>query len=170
MKLEYTNFHVIHRTKRAADTHTQNPHSLRALPSPTLVELYRLPFQAFSPFQVLASSVPVTERRRPLVQLHLTLLLASCREQRSGAPEPAELPALHPPSRPRAQTPHAPHAHTRWDSLPCSMLPARLSVGASREESVADLGDVLVLLRPVLLAAQKRCRLSPMLSLFLLAC
>ena len=106
------------------------------------------------------------------MQLHLTLLLASCREHRSGAPEPAELPALHPPPSPaRANTPiNAPHTHTRWDSLPCSMLPARLSVGASREESVADLGDVLVLLRPVLLAAQKRCRLSPMLLLFLLAC
>ena len=76
-----------------------------------------------------------------------------------------------PPSPARANTPiNAPHTHTRWDSLPCSMLPARLSVGASREESVADLGDVLVLLRPVLLAAQKRCRLSPMLLLFLLAC
>ena len=80
----------------------------------------------------------------------------------------------YPPSTPspaRANTPiNAPHTHTRWDSLPCSMLPARLTVGASREESVADLGDVLVLLRPVLLAAQKRCRLSPMLLLFLLAC
>ena len=49
------------------------------------------------------------------------------------------------------------HTHTRWVGQPSLLdAPARLSVGASREESVADLGDVLVLLRPVLLAAQKQ--------------
>ena len=108
------------------------------------------------------------------MQLHLTLLLASCREHRSGAPEPAELPALHPTPPPLARARkhpiHAPHTHPHPVGQPSLLDAPRPPVGASREESVADLGDVLVLLRPVLLAAQKRCRLSPMLLLFLLAC
>ena len=55
------------KAKRAAATHTLNtPPAARAPLTYTrrAVCTVSLPFQAFSPFQVLASSVPVTERGR----------------------------------------------------------------------------------------------------------